>query len=167
VTKSGTLGRSLAAALGMLAFAATPDRAIADDAARISYLESEIRLLRTRLDEQNRRIQRLEEQLNRMSGGATPPPQPRKRINEMRTDRPAAAGNLPWQSQAAWGRVAKGMTEEEVTAILGEATQAESFDAYRTLFYRGVTAGGAEIDGHVNFKDGRVVAVSAPEFQGP
>src|SRR5688572_14259768 len=47
--------------------------AVADDAARISRLETEIQQLRAQLDEQNRRIQRLEAELELRAGV----PQPR------------------------------------------------------------------------------------------
>jgi cell division protein FtsB len=157
-----TVALLCACALAGLSFSTT---AAADDAARISYLESEIRLLRTRLDEQSRRIQQLEAQLERLSGGASPQPAPKRRVNEMRTDRPPSAGPLPWQSAPAWERVAKGMTQDQVTAILGEPTMVESLDSYKTLFYRGPAANGGDADGHVNLKDDRVVAIRKPDFQ--
>lgn len=144
--------------------ALTPPAASADDAARISRLESEIQLLRTQIDEQNRRIQRLEAELSRRGSAPVLAPQPRPRANESRTDPPAATARLPWHSPAAWDRVAKGMNAEEVTAILGEPAAVESLESFQTLFYRGTVPGGSAVSGHVNLRDGRVVAVSKPKF---
>lgn len=136
--------------------------AIADDAARISRLETEIQQLRALVDEQARRIQRLEEALQRRA--ATPALQPDPRPGAVRTDAPAAATRQPWHAAAAWNRVARGMTADEVRSALGEPTAAESVGALATLFYRGSTPGGRALSGHVNLKDGRVVAVSKPAF---
>jgi hypothetical protein len=138
--------------------------AFADDAARIGRLETEIQQLRTLINEQARRIQRLEDELSRRAGQADPQPRPRPRVGGMRTDVPASAARQPWHGTAAWDRVATGMSAEEVTQILGEPTSAESIGELKSLFYRGAAPGGPPLSGHVNFKDGRVVAVSKPEF---
>jgi hypothetical protein len=136
--------------------------AVADDAARISRLESEIQQMRTLINEQTRRIQRLEDELIRRSGQVDP--QPRPRVGAMRTDGPASTARQPWHGAAAWDRVATGLSADQVTQILGEPTSAESIGALKTLFYRGAAPGGSPVTGHVNFKDGRVVAVSKPAF---
>lgn len=138
--------------------------AVADDAARISRLETEIQQLRTLINEQARRIQRLEDEVSRRAGASEPQPRPRPRVGEMRTDAPLSAARQPWHGAAAWDRVATGMSAEEVTQILGEPTSAESIGALKTLFYRGAAPGGPPVGGHVNFKDGVVVAVSKPAF---
>jgi len=138
--------------------------AVADDAARINRLETEIQQLRTLIDEQARRIQRLEDDLNRRASASEPQPRPRPRVGEMRTDLPVSGARQPWHGAAAWDRVATGMSAEEVTQVLGEPTSAESIGALKTLFYRGAAPGGPPVSGHVNFRDGRVVAVSKPEF---
>ena len=144
--------------------ALTPRATSADDAARIGRLESEIQLLRTQINEQNRRIQRLEAELSRRAGAPGLEPQPRPRTNEMRTDPPATTAPLPWHSPAAWDRVAKGMNAKEVTTILGDPAAVESIESLQTLFYRGTVPGGGAASGHVNLRDGRVVAVSKPKF---
>ena len=116
--------------------------AFADDGARISRLESEIQQLRARIDEQDRRIQRLEAELARRSG--TPPAGSvsKPRVDDSRINRPAATGPQPWHARANWERVAKGMSVEQVTAILGEPTAVESVDGFKTLFYRECGSGG-------------------------
>jgi hypothetical protein len=136
----------------------------ADDAARVSRLESEIQQLRTQIDEQNRRIQRLEAELGRRSGGASTPRQPKPATDGTPARRPAATGPQPWQQRAPWARVAKGMSAEQVIAVLGEPTAVESVDGFKTLFYRGANAAGATISGIVNLRDERVVAVVQPAF---
>ena len=155
---------AIAAFSGLPSTALMSASAAADEASRISRLESELQLLRSQLDEQNRRIQRLEAELNRRVGPAATEPLPRRRIDEMRTDHPATTGRLPWHSPEAWEGVVKGMTAEEVTQVLGEPTAVESVDAFKTLFYRGAAPGGASLSGHVNLRDERVVAVSKPDF---
>lgn len=138
--------------------------AFADDGARISRLESEIQQLRAQIDEQGRRIQRLESELARRSG---PPPASaaaKAPVDESRVIRPAATGPQPWHARANWERVTKGMSTEQVTAILGEPTAAESVEGFKTLFYRGTTPGGASLNGLVNLREDRVVAVVKPGF---
>ena len=139
--------------------------AVADDAARISRLETEIQQLRAQLDEQNRRIQRLEAELERRGGLPQPRAQlePQPRTGGRQSDTPVTSGPQPWHSASAWERIQPGMTEAEVVAVLGTPTAAESIGALKSLFYRGL-AGRAELSGHVNLKDGRVVAVSKPAF---
>ena len=90
--------------------------------------------------------------------------QPKPRIGGMRTDKPAPTGRQPWHSAEAWGRVNKGMTTEQVTAILGEPTTVESISGFKTLFYRGSTITGVALNGLVNLRDERVVAVNVPKF---
>jgi hypothetical protein len=138
--------------------------ALADEAARISRLESEIQQLRTQIDEQSRRIQRLEAELARRGGTLPASPPPKRYLDEQRANRPAALSPQPWHSSAAWDRVAKGMKTEEVLAVLGEPTAVESVDALKTLFFRGTTPAGAAVNGLVNLRDERVVAVVKPDF---
>jgi len=138
-----------------------PSRALADDSSRISRLESEIQQLRTQIDAQNRRILRLEDELKRRMGG-----QPIPTIPDVRKDRTAtvATGPLPWHSPGPWERVTEGMSEADVTSMLGEPTHIKSMDSFKTLFYQGQVAGFGALSGHVNFRDGRVVAVNKPTF---
>ena len=138
--------------------------AIADDGARISRLESEIQQLRTQIDAQNRRIRKLEAELSRRSGKAPESPESPPAGGDEPASQPAPAGPQPWHAAAAWDRVAKGMTADQVTAILGAPTAAESVDALKTLFYRGPTPAGGSLSGIVNLRDDRVVAVVKPAF---
>jgi len=151
----------VAAIAVVLTIAPYPVVAGADDAARISRLESEIRLLRTRVDEQQRRIARLEEELKRQANEPLVRTQPGRREDRI----PAAlAGQLLWHSPESWNRVSNGMAEEEVTDVLGQPTSVETFDRYKTLFYRGTVPGSGAVSGHVNLLDDRVTAVSPPAF---
>lgn len=137
--------------------------ALADDGARISRLESEIQQLRTQVDEQNRRIRKLEADLARRTGAKPASSKPPRAVDEP-ISRPAPAGPQPWHAAAAWDRVGKGMTADEVTAILGTPTAAESVGALKTLFYRGPTPEGGSLSGMVNLREDRVVAVVKPAF---
>ncbi|MGH8249200.1 MAG: hypothetical protein ACREVI_00655 [Steroidobacteraceae bacterium] len=142
--------------------AAYPGSALADDAARIGQLESEIQRLRTQLNEQNRRIQRLEALLESRQNGALIGTIPG------RHEERATAGDsatLPWHAPESWNRISDGMTEPEVIAILGEPVAVESAGWLKTLFYRGAAPGLDSLSGHVNFRDGRVVAVSKPALR--
>ncbi|HET8691437.1 MAG TPA: hypothetical protein VFM30_04855 [Steroidobacteraceae bacterium] len=152
-------GLVAAAWLGLLA----PAALWADDAARISRLESEVQQLRRQVDEQARRIQRLEEALKVRSEGAAKASAPRRPSPATAPAAPVT-GREPWHSAAAWNRVLPGMTSAEVAAILGAPTSVDEFDALKTMFYRGTTGQGAELAGHVNLREDRVVAVSPPGF---
>jgi len=150
---------SIFAAMCILFF---PVDSLADDAARISRLESDLQQLRARIDEQDRRIERLENELARRNNS---PPIARPPIREEGgVASTAATGPQPWHSPAAWDRVVKGMTQAQVAEVLGPPTQVESIDAYKTLFYRGSVAGKGSVSGLVNLRDDRVVAVKKPAF---
>ena len=152
----------IALVVGALAATSIPGPALADDAARISRLESDLQQLRARIDEQERRIERLENELGRRSNQ---PPVARPPMREEGGVGPSAAtGPQPWHSPAAWDRIAKGMTQAQVAGILGPPAQVESVDAYKTLFYRGSIAGKGSVSGLVNLRDDKVVAVKKPDF---
>ena len=137
-----------------------PVSARSDDAARINFLESEIQRLRNQLDEQNRRIERLEAALAQR--GAVVPGRPSDRRLDATAASPKTTGPQPWHSLENWERVTKGMTQEEVVKVLGEPTTVQSVDNYKTLFYGGVTRDGRTLNGLVNMRDERVVAVKNP-----
>lgn len=157
--------RNLAAVIiaGALAAALAVQPALPADDARIRQLETDLQQLRIRLDEQSRRIDRLEQALSRRPSGPLIGTIPGR--HEEGTG-PAATGKQPWHSAEPWTQVAEGMSEEQVTKFLGQPTARESFGRYMTFFYRGTVANVGSIGGHVNFTDGRVVAVNAPAF-GP
>ncbi len=149
---------SVAAFLSAAMVASYSGTALADDASRISTLESTVQQLRIRIDEQNRRIERLEAELNSRTSAQLIKPTPGERDNYAPQ---AAAGKQPWHAPEAWARVTKGMTQAEVTEILGPPTAAESMNTYTTLFYRS-----GSLNGLVNLRDDRVVAVNKPSFGG-
>ena len=142
----------------------SPKPVLADDSSRISQLELEIQRLRTRVDEQQRRILRLEEELNRRAGPGIPALPKPGRDPGGEGDATAATKPLPWHTPKSWARVAKGMTEAEVKEILGTPTSAEAVGTFKTMFYRGPVAGAGSLSGIINLRDGRVVAVNAPDF---
>lgn len=148
-----------------LAIVLLPAPSRADDATRIRFLEAEIQKLRTQLGEQDRRIQRLEAELERRGSTTAPDLNTRRPADPATIESPKAAGPLPWHSAEAWDRIAKGMSQDEVTGILGAPTEIEAVDTYKTLFYRRVTADGGAISGHVNLHDDRVIAIKKPASQ--
>jgi len=154
--------RALAAILAAATMAFLPVTSSADDAARISRLESDLQQLRARIDEQERRIERLENELGRRSNQppvARPPTREEEGVASV-----ASTAPQPWHSPTAWDRIARGMTQAQVAEILGPPTQVESVDAYKTLFYRGSVAGKGPVSGLVNLRDDKVVAVKKPDF---
>ena len=149
---------SVATILGAPAIGSYPCLALADDAARISTLESTVQQLRIRIDEQSRRIERLEAELSSRKGV----PLIKSPSGQREEYAPqAATGKQPWHSPESWARVTKGMTQAQVTEILGSATAVESLDTFTTLFYRS-----GSLNGLVNLREDRVVAVSKPTFGG-
>jgi hypothetical protein len=148
----------------LLSVGLMPGPASADDSPRISQLELEIQRLRTRVDEQQRRILRLEEELSRRTDAYVPATSPTKGVTDTAAGKLPPSGPLPWHSAKTWARVAKGMTEEQVKEILGPPASAEATGSYMTMFYRGRVAGAGAVSGIVNLRDGRVVAINAPDF---
>ena len=149
---------SVATMLGAPALVSYPRLALADDAARINTLESTVQQLRIRIDEQNRRIERLEAELNGRKGVPSIKPAPSKREEYAPQ---AMTGKQPWHAPESWARITKGMTQAQVTEILGPPTAVESLDAFTTLFYRSES-----LNGLVNLREDRVVAVNKPTFGG-
>jgi hypothetical protein len=150
--------------LGVSAGGFYPSDASADESSRISQLELEIQRLRSRIDEQHRRILALEDELNRRRNTGLIETLPDKRVERVGSGSPPATDPQPWHAPEAWAQIAKGMTEAEVTEILGPATAIESVESYKTLFYRGSVAGRGALSGIVNMRDERVVAVNQPDF---
>jgi len=150
--------------LHSLAMLATPVAAFADDATRISQLESEIQQLRRQIDEQNRRIQRLEDALALRAGSAPGAPQQRRAPGVIQAPQSPASVRQLWHAPEAWTRVATGMTSVQVTAILGPPTSVDAVDALKTMFYSGTTPDGVPLSGLVNLRDDHVVAINKPAF---
>lgn len=147
-----------------LAMLVSPVAALADDATRLSQLESEIQQLRRQNDEQNRRIQRLEDELGRRPGSAVGTNQPRRSSSAVPLAQSPTTTRQIWHTPEAWVRVAPGMTSVQVTAILGAPTSVDAVDGLKTMFYRGTTLDGMALSGIVNLRDDRVVAVNKPVF---
>lgn len=150
--------------LHSLAMLAAPVAAFADDATRVSQLESEIQQLRRQVDDQNRRIQRLEDELALRSGSAFGAPQQRRAAGTAPAPQSAPGTRQPWHTPDAWTRVRTGMTSVQVTAMLGPPTSVDAVDALKSMFYRGTTPDGVQLSGLVNLRDDRVVAVNKPAF---
>jgi hypothetical protein len=147
-----------------VAMLAAPVAAFADDASRISQLESEIQQLRRQIDDQNRRIQRLEDALSARGGTVIAAPQQRRPSSAAPVASSPSNVRQLWHTPEAWTRVSPGMTSVQVTAMLGQPTSVDAVDALKTMFYRGTTPDGVQLSGLVNLRDDRVVAVNKPAF---
>lgn len=150
--------------LQSVAMLASPVAAFADDATRISQLESEIQQLRRQIDDQNRRIQRLEDALALRSGSAAGASLPRRSPSTAPPAQSPTNVRQLWHTPDAWARVSPGMTSVQVTAMLGPPTSVDGMDSLKTMFYRGTTPDGVQLSGLVNLRDDRVVAVNKPAF---
>ena len=69
-----------------------------------------------------------------------------------------------WRNSSAWGRVKDGMSERQVTSILGQPTSVERVSPWATLFYRGEVSGSGFVSGNLLLRNDRVVVVEEPVF---
>jgi hypothetical protein len=125
--------------------------AVLADEARERQLELDVAQLRRELLAQSRRIDELERQTQRG-------------VREPAATVPLASPALPaWLVAANWERVRPGMSEAEVTQVLGTPTSNREANAQRkTLFYALEIAPEAYLAGSVEMLDGRVSEVKKP-----
>jgi hypothetical protein len=128
----------------------SPTAALADEA-RERQLELDVAQLRRELLAQGRRIEELERQTLRGLPEAT-------------VKAPLVSPTLPdWLVAANWERVRAGMSEAEVTKVLGTPTSSRDAAPQRkTLFYALEIAPEAYLAGSVEMTDGRVSEVNKP-----
>ena len=124
--------------------------ALADEA-RERQLELDVAQLRRELMAQGRRIDELERQTARG-------------VRESPVTAPPVSPALPaWLVAANWERVRPGMSEADVTQLLGTPTSVREANAQRkTLFYALEIAPEAYLAGSVEMADGRVSEVRKP-----
>ena len=119
-------------------------------------LGRELQQLKATVLRQERRIEALERELRgRPAAGAAAPsvPAPAK-----------ASSGLSWQDRNAWGRVRLGMSEKEVTAILGAPTSVTGAGGYKALVFSGTVSGSGALSGNIQLEDGRVWQINTPVF---
>ncbi len=129
---------------------------------RLNDAMNEITLLKRVIAEQDRRISQLEKAVEALKSA----PAPDKGQTAASSEPAKSKAPKPlWQNPAAWEKVQEGMSEEQVTAILGKPTSIENEASYRTLIYETKKAMGAgSLSGKVKLLDGRVWLIESPIF---
>lgn len=129
--------------------------ALADDL-RVNQLENTVQRLQRELDAQTRRIDQLERaaRTTDLSGLAQRPV-------------PRFEASPAWLIAANWDKVRPGMSERDVTAILGEPTsaRADPGGTSRTLFYALELGPTALLAGNVRLGDSGVTEVTTPTLR--
>ena len=131
-----------------------------DTLGRLSTDETELLMLKRALAEQDRRITALENALRVQQSGVTQAPRGNAAPSATLGD-----PSRPWTVSANWDRLKDGMSQGQVTAILGEPMSIEDIgDGFRTLFYRGDVPRSGSVSGNVKLEDERVWQVNKPVF---
>jgi len=122
----------------------------------------EITLLKRVVAEQDKRITALEQAVSAMRGGTVEAGYSRN-PNAIKT---GEASGAPWKASGNWDKIKQGMSESQVTAILGKPTKRDEVGNYKTLFYEGDVVGSGVVSGNVKFSDNQVYfgGVSKPVF---
>jgi hypothetical protein len=119
-------------------------------------LDQQVQELRQRIDAQARRIDQLES-LMRMSAPSAPS------WTGKVSSPPEAA---PWLTASNWDLIRPGMTEDQVTGILGEPNNQRAGEAgATTLLYALEVQEGVFLAGRVELRDGKVSTVQKPELR--
>ncbi len=132
--------------------------ALAQQSDQVQQLLQEINLLTNTVADQGRRLEMLERELRgkplTSETSASTPTQSR-----------ASTTAASWHDRNSWSRVKSGMSEAQVTSILGRPTSAEGVGSgYVTLFYRGEVSGSVSVSGNIKLSDDRVYLVNIPVF---
>ncbi len=129
---------------------------------RSDAVASELALIRRIIAEQDRRLSELEQAVRALQEGSA---RGRPDAN-VRRSRPTVSGQAlpPWQVPGNWDRIKVGMSESQVTSILGPPTSAEQVAGLRTLFYRGEVSGSGLVSGNIKLGEDRVYLVNKPVF---
>lgn len=90
------------------------------------------------------------------------------RLTDQLARRQEANGDAPWLMPASWDALKKGMSSEEVIALLGDPTYDEpslNRRVDRVFTYRGKNfSTGKRVTGKVRFENDKVVNFELPEF---
>lgn len=122
----------------------------------------ELALIRRIIAEQDRRLAELEQAIKALQEVST---RGRPDAN-IRRSRPSVSRQAfaPWHVTGNWARIKVGMSESQVTSILGPPTSIEQVASLRTLFYRGEVPGSGLVSGNVKLGEDRVYLVNKPIF---
>jgi hypothetical protein len=122
----------------------------ADDAARLEQLEAEIASLKEKNRQQDLKIESLEKLSASQSSAQSEA-----------VSRPSSGS---FGSPGAWSRIKDGMSEAQVTQLLGPPTSTKILGPYKTLFFEGPVPGSGSVSGNVELRDNRVYNVNVPVF---
>jgi hypothetical protein len=139
--------------LGTLGACLLPAWSAADDL-RVQQVEIDVRDLKRTVAEQARRIDDLERYVRQLSaspGTRSSPPRPFKE------------GGTEWLDPKNWDRVRKGMTAQEVIAILGvPASMRDAEGGGRVLLYATQIGATGFLGGSVTLADDKVQEIARP-----
>jgi hypothetical protein len=128
-------------------------RIISDQDKRLEDLEKgQSAQLRRTITDQERRIADLEKTVRTLQAALAPPPH--------RIPSPIPV----WTQPLNWGRLKAGMSEAQVTELLGPPTRVSSVVDKRTLYYQPDAKSTSPLHGMVTLVDDRVTAVEPPDF---
>ena len=135
----------------LLSFIAVPIPLSADTTAQntsaIVALRQEVAELRRIIATQDKRIKALEALVEKA-------PASKKR---------AILSGVPWHKESNWKKIKRGMSRQQVEAILGKPTRVDEYSGV-ALFYEGEVAGSGYVVGVIKLWDNRVSIKNVPVF---
>lgn len=127
----------------------------------LDSLNRELQTLRTTVQNQERRIVALEQKLAQTPNTSQP-----SQSAPTAPASPQQTGQVPgWQLPANWARLQRGMSEQQVVAILGNPTSIVD-GTHRKIYYEGEVAGSGFVVGYVQFYEKRLDRYEPPVFLG-
>ena len=123
-------------------------------------IKNEIKLLKKTINEQNKRIERLERELVNLKALLS------LKVDSKETQRLVVDSTVGgWKKPSNWARILRGMSEKQVVSILGKPTSIKDIGgSYRTLFYQGEVSGSGFVSGNVKLSEDRVYSINKPVF---
>ena len=119
---------------------------------RVDELTKETEQLKRKIADQDGRIAELEKAVKSLQSAAAPLPAS------------IPAQTPPWHRASNWTLIKTGMSEAQVVGILGPATNVDSSDDTRTLYYTPGANSTSTLKGSVTLIDDRLTAMTPPAF---
>ena len=122
-------------------------------------IKNEIKLLKKTINEQNKRIERIERELVNLKSLLN------LEVDSKKTQRRVVGSTVGgWKKKSNWARIRDGMSGRQVISILGKPTSLKDTGSFRTLFYQGEVSGSGFVSGNVKLTDDRVYSINKPVF---
>jgi hypothetical protein len=149
----GTAGREVCRAAGvvvtLMSLAIPTPRVYAQDTTEASSLQKEVEELR-------REVKSLQEQVKTLKAEPTPAPPPQARPTPAPATPAKPAADSIVALRESWSHVERGMTQAQITGLLGAPTKELTIDGKLVWYYYYAGIGGASVffngDGHVSSK---------------